>query len=366
MGWYNSSWLYRKQFVTDSTKVAGTSHTDFPIAVVHPKDGDFYSKCRSDGYDILFTAADGTTKLDHEIDYWSTNGYMICWVRIPSLSGTANQTFYMYYGNASATDQQNVSGTWNSGFQGVYHLGESSGQALDSSGNGNHLNVNGSPTRADAGIMGSGCVNITASGQNFRATATSVHNYTGDMTVSAIVKPDAPTAGRHQAIAGKGDNQYMLRIDLTGNAYCIFTYDGDWQNAKWASAANTNWAHVAGVHDGTRLSLCVDGTEAADTATQGINADTGAYFQLGANYDYSSRWWDGKIDEVRVSNVARSVDWLDTEYENSVNNSTFFSTALASGTGEETGGYSNEVNTVTSIGKINGVDAGNISSVNTV
>ncbi len=364
MSWYNSNWQYRKKFTTNSAKVSGTSHTDFPIAVVHPADSDFYSKCRSDGYDILFTSSDGTTKLDHEIERFETDGTLLAWVRVPSLSGSSNQDFYMYYGYASATDQSNMGGTWNAGFQGVYHLSEASGQAKDSSGNGNHLNVTGSPTRQATSVLGE-CVDITGSGQYFRAATTSVHNITGDITVSAVTKCDNVTKG-HQAIAGKGDNQYMVRIDLSCDCYQIFTYDGDWQNAKANSSATTNWTHIAGRVDNSFLTFCENGVQATDTATQGISADTGAYFQIGTNYDYSSRWFDGKIDEVRVSNVPRSNDWLKTEYENFINNSSFYSTALAAGTGEETGGYSNKVNTVTAIGKINGIAASSIAKVNTV
>ena len=45
---------------------------------------------KSDGTDIVFTASDGTTKLDHEIEsYNASTGLFISWVRIPALSPTA-------------------------------------------------------------------------------------------------------------------------------------------------------------------------------------------------------------------------------------------------------------------------------------
>ena len=367
--WYNSNWIYRKKFTTDYTKVAGTSHTDFPIAVVHPADSDFYSKCRSDGYDILFTSSDGTTKLDHEIEHFESDGSLLAWVRVPTLSGTENQDFYMYYGNTGAADQSNMGGTWNAGFQGVYHLSEASGSALDSSGNGNNLSVNGSPTRQATGVL-SDCVDFTGSGQNFRASAGTVHNYTGDLTISALVYADA--IGGHKSMVGKGDNQYMLRVDSSQSDLHFFVYNGSgWDGSSTNSTFPTGaWKHVAGRHNGTTNvhEVYLDGTVGVDVGNSAIAADTGAYFQIGANYDYSDRRWDGKIDEVRISNVVRSGDWLDTEFENLINNSSFYSTALAAGIGEETegSGYSNSVNTVTSMGKINGISVSNVSKVNTI
>jgi len=59
---------------------------------------------KSDGTDIVFTASDGVTKLDHEIEsYNASTGLFISWVRIPALSPTAETVIYAYYGNASAS-----------------------------------------------------------------------------------------------------------------------------------------------------------------------------------------------------------------------------------------------------------------------
>jgi hypothetical protein len=142
--WYNSSWLYRKKLTIDYTKVGATlSH--FAVLVSLTSDSDLAARARSDGYDILFTSSDGTTKLDHEIEkYISATGELVAWVRIPSLSNSADTDIYMYYGYASATDQQNKTGVWNdnggtaTNYKGVYHLKETSGTTFaDSASNAN-------------------------------------------------------------------------------------------------------------------------------------------------------------------------------------------------------------------------------------
>lgn len=124
-GWYNGSWKFRKKITIDHAKVGSTGapHANYPVLVNLSSDAAIAAGARSDGFDILFTSTDGTTKLNHEIEtYTSGTGALVAWVNVPSLSSVADTDIYLYYGNASASDQQNVSGTWESNFKGVWHL----------------------------------------------------------------------------------------------------------------------------------------------------------------------------------------------------------------------------------------------------
>ena len=78
---------------------------------------------KNDGADILFTAPYGITKLSHEIEtYSAATGQLIAWVQVPSLTPATNTVLFLYYGNASAANQQNPAGVWDSNFEGVWHL----------------------------------------------------------------------------------------------------------------------------------------------------------------------------------------------------------------------------------------------------
>jgi hypothetical protein len=44
---------------------------------------------------------------------------------------------------------------------------------------------------------------------------------------------------------------------------------------------------------------------------------------VGDRYDHT-RQFNGFIDEVRVSNIARSSDWINTEYKNQNNPAVFY------------------------------------------
>ena len=97
----------------------------------------FKPRAQADFDDILFTSSDGTTKLDHQIEsYTSGTGTLVAWVEIPSLSSAANTVIYMYYGNAAATAQQNITGTWDASFKGVWHLNSAFTDATSNANNG--------------------------------------------------------------------------------------------------------------------------------------------------------------------------------------------------------------------------------------
>ena len=107
LSWYGvAGWTYRKSITIDHTKVSADL-ASFPV-LVSITDSNLASHARADGYDILFTDSGGSTKLNHEIElYTSATGKLVAWVNVPNVSSSVNTVLYMYYGNASASNQQN-------------------------------------------------------------------------------------------------------------------------------------------------------------------------------------------------------------------------------------------------------------------
>jgi hypothetical protein len=125
-----SGYAYQRSITIDHTKVPNTNQTNFPVLV-----SGTYSYLatvsnggnvqNANGYDVIFTSdAACTTKLDHEVEtYSAATGAVNYWVRVPSLSHTADTTIYLCYGNSGiTTDQSNKTGVWDSNFKAVYHL----------------------------------------------------------------------------------------------------------------------------------------------------------------------------------------------------------------------------------------------------
>ena len=112
--WYTpAGWQYRKKLTLNGGLVPA-AQTDFPVLVgLNDPDSHLKANAQASGNDILFTAADGTTKLAHEIEsYDSTTGSLVAWVKLPTLTNGTNTVIYMYYGNAAAANQQNTTGVW--------------------------------------------------------------------------------------------------------------------------------------------------------------------------------------------------------------------------------------------------------------
>ena len=80
--------------------------------------------------------------------------------------------------------------------------------------------------------------------------------------------------------------------------------------------------HLAGVYDGHNITLFVDGLPAAERTGAGRIQTCDADVVVGRLQDGLGRF-KGEISEVRVSNMARSADWLATQYRNQVSPTTF-------------------------------------------
>lgn len=136
----DTNWTLRKKITIDNTKVSGTSHSDFAVLVSLSSDTDLKSSnVQSEGEDIRFTNEDGSAVLSYEIESFSndgTDGTLVAWVKIPTLSATADTVLYMYYGNSGAGSTANAASVWNTNYVGVYHM-NGTGNVIDSTSNGN-------------------------------------------------------------------------------------------------------------------------------------------------------------------------------------------------------------------------------------
>ena len=331
--WWNSDWTYRKVITIDHTKV-GETLTSFPV-LIDLTDSDLASKGRTDGGDIVFTD-DLNNKFDHEIEFFNSNtGKLIVWVEVPSLSSTIDTVMYMYYGNQASSSQQNVRGTWDSNYVMVQHLKEATGLFYDSTSNGNNGTAYGTISRNVTGKL-DGAVSFDANHDDYidAGTGSTLNFGTGNFTISMWLNA-ATQPGDFYTMLKKlrtQDNEYGYTVRCGGAGtsstrdsieFCI--YDGTtWKHANTASGVlNSAWRYVVALRTGDNIRILVDGAQAAQTTgASGINVDTTG--QLWLSRHSTVQWYTGKMDEVRMSNVARSAGWITTEYNNQANPSTFY------------------------------------------
>jgi hypothetical protein len=339
--WYNSGWQYRKKITIDGTKVAGTNaHLNFPL-LINSIDPEWKSTSnggrvvKADGTDVLFTAADGTTKLDHEIEkYVNTTGELIAWVRLPQLAPGPATEIFVYYGNAAAPNQQNKAGVWDSNYRGVWHLLE----GVPSMSGGADATVHGH-TGAPVGTINpyggkiDGSFDFTpASNYLDHANRTSLQ-LTGRMTISTWIHPRSYT--NTGAIIGKqgggGQRGWVIRLDSYGGINFNVAVDKDNVVSTYSSVLPLNtWSHVTAVYEpGVALRLYVNGVLDGENTTSIPLAQHNNSLNVltGKRNGCSPCEIDSRLDEVRVLAVDRSAGWILTEYTNQSAPSTFYSIA---------------------------------------
>ncbi len=90
--------------------------------------------------------------------------------------------------------------------------------------------------------------------------------------------------------------------------------------------STSTWYYVVATYDGSYMRVFNDGIELGNKTKSGaVATDNNVSVWIGSNPPNDYRPFDGVIDEVRVSNVARNSSWILTSYNNQ-NNSDDFTT----------------------------------------
>ena len=326
--WYDQNWQYRKQITINYTKVTANL-TDFPVLISQSTDTNLASHARTDGWDIVFTSSDKKTKLNHEIEkYNSTSGNLVAWVRVPNVSNTSNTILYMYYGNPTSSNQQNSTNVWSS-FQAVWHLLENPAgtapQMKDSTSNNRGATSVGSMTSTQQ-VNGQIDGNLNFDGTNDGldiASFTIGTNFSYEVWVNAT----SVTGGNgfRDIMTNYNYNRWLGLGTNGGTSGIIDFYDGT--DVYFGTALSTNtWYHIVATYDGTNLRVYRNGA-LLGTQAKSYTAQTST-FHIGYSKSISTEYFNGKIDEVRVSSVVRSQAWITTEYNNQYSPNTFYSMAL--------------------------------------
>ncbi|GJL86118.1 MAG: hypothetical protein DHS20C02_18930 [Micavibrio sp.] len=316
VAWYDANWDYRQKLTIDSGMI-GSDLTNFTMMLSdHHLSSDFWAQVKADGSDIVVTSADGTTKLSRDMVSFDNVGESIeMHIKVPLVSSTVDTDIYLYFGNAAGTET-NDTAAW-SDFSGVWHLDELAGNAIDSTVNANNGTINGGLTQGVTGHLG-------------RAADFDDAN---DLISIAMTKGAISTFSFWATWDGAGNDMPIL-AGPNGAGPDLFLAGGNVSWNTWNGSANAFGATPAAASDGAfhhytlvvapgNTNLYFDNT-LVGTATYADPSAT-TIFQIGGIVPYT---WGGAIDEMRVSNVARSADWVAAEYNNQIDPSSFFSSNL--------------------------------------
>ena len=325
---------YAKSFAITFPGYSGSETlTDFPVLVkVSAARNDFdYSACQvANGGDLRFADASGNL-LSSEVDTWNTSGESLVWVKVPSFS--KDTVITAYYGNANPP-AVTASDVWSNGYVGVWHLNESAAPLAESSGISTPfkvpVNVTDRTTYAANGVAGSKSVSFYndgyTSGIYRRLEADDDPDLRGltNFTVECWTYQTVYRDDNAATILGAKDNWKISQSKTTGFMAARWLRDASttvFGPESSSAPAQNEWTHSTFVRNYTSDSKAdckwyLNGAENylwRENNPQATGNGSAVTISLGGGD--SIRVFPGSIDEARVSNVARSADWVKATHD---------------------------------------------------
>lgn len=316
--WYNSAWLYRTSITIDSGDI-GETLTDFPVMVYLDDTRIIWAHVQNDLDDLRFTSSDGETLLAYEIEDYTTNVDAWLWVQIPNVSGTTDTEFFMYYGNDVAANGEDKQGTWDTNYVMVQHMvDETTSTILDST----QYDNDGAKKGANEPIETAGKIDSAQEFDGVDDYITVPHAAILDLTTIGTIEfwVSLRELDEQQDLVFKEDS---YGVDLRGADNKIWvrkwepTLEGTSSDAFVGGDLN-EWFYIVGVFDrvtNNKISIYVNGAFVNDVAMTDDIAPSGRDLDLGSLRAGTAFEFNGSLDEIRISDVVRSVAWITAEYE---------------------------------------------------
>ncbi|MFZ2338487.1 MAG: DUF2341 domain-containing protein, partial [Bacteroidales bacterium] len=312
---------YQKTFEINGSMVGGVL-VNFPVLVniTNPQSNELKNiaygghVCDINGSDIIFTDAN-YNRLEYQIEsYNNSTGRLIAWVRFPILGNSGNTTFRVLYGNCQITASQSSESVWSPDYRGVWHLNESDYSDASPAGN------DGTPNNVTS-ITGK-----IAEGARFRSSNSSYVRMPSLTGVVAINQPHTISLWALYSTLPSGEQNFIsfqnsgalssVQIGFRSNNPTAWKWGGSVLASSSTDPSSSTWHYYVYTFDGTRHRLYIDGVfqESTAAAQTGIpnEANLGRYNDgLGGG-----EFFNGYLDEARYSVVARSAEWVTTEFNN--------------------------------------------------
>lgn len=330
----------RKELTIDATLI-DDDLDNFVVEAMRTDDGDIGADATANGGDIRFTLKVGGTLLTYERELWSLAGGLATFVHhveVPSVPSATDTVLYCYYNTSTGSppdgDDGGAGNSWDANFKGVYHLSETGsgavGEYRDSTSNGNHGRGGaGTGTRVPA-LVSAGKVDGAQDfdGSNdfidLGSPASLTSGISGALTVEAWAMLDTLTSPGSILSHNEGGG-YGILANYDSSLETWFYVNGAYRKSAilLSSLTINTWYHVVGTFDGSTTILYINAIAQPSVSASGTISNPAVAVGIGSNPDAVGDYnepWKGLIDEVRISNIARSAPWIKASY-NSQNGS---------------------------------------------
>lgn len=307
-GWKHSGSVFVLTTPQGTNLPAGSSVEGFPLLVRLHKDFFDFRQVQVNGQDLRFASNTGEP-LAYQIEEWNADkGVASIWVRVPKIQGNSRQEIKLYWGKADAKNESNGKAVFNESndFVGVLHM---SGPVKDET---ETLESKDSGTTPSVGIIGPSRHFV---GRQGVFSGDKISNYpsgASSHSTEAWFRAETPNAtivGWGNEGGGRGSK---IRMQLRSPPHIHI--DSDFSDVRGeARLPLREWVHVVHTYERENGKIYING-KLDSSAKPVLNIKSPARLWIGGwyhNYDFV-----GDIDEVRISKVARSADWIRLQYEN--------------------------------------------------
>lgn len=339
-----SGYSFCRSITIDHTKVGTVDSSNFAVLICGnsvstacSSDTSYWKTVGNGGklqsascFDVIYTSdITGATAIAFEAvpvvtaqNCNTTTGAGEHWVLVGTLSHTTDTVIYTSYGKASiTTDQSNKTGTWNSNYQGVYHLHNGTTLAVtDSTSNAKTLTNNGSVTavagQIDGGAGYAGAGKLTLAAGILDPTIAGA-TYSGWINASDVTTIQIILAN----VTGSSNRDH---VNIGTGALRCGHYNGT-TTFPASGVITTGLHHFTCVYDGTStVTAYLDGALQVDNGAPAGNSNAG--FSIGSRSGTATQTFFAgpMVDEVRALNAPMTASWITATYNNQSAPSTFF------------------------------------------
>jgi len=314
--WWNDDWNFRKQISLNTTAAGANVQTtlnNYPLLIrLHTGNFQYFLDMQQSGKDLRVVAADDKTPVKFHIERFDQiNQMALVWVKLPSITANANtEKVWLYYGNPSAPPNEDAASTFDVNQTLVLHFSEEGTSPQDATAYKNHP-AQFNAELSKAAFIGQGAKFNGSSNITLPQSPTLRLVPDKGLTFSAWVKVDGPQA---EATVAEGEkktfpsvitfteNESALSLQVRGTQPVLQwqATDTSVETPLLATFTPGRWHHVAFTAAQNKLNLFVDGaqTAAVDAALTELGSVT-----IGSGFT-------GELDEVRLANTVRAVDWI--------------------------------------------------------
>ncbi len=374
------------EILIDETICTDGTESNFPVLLVDDDtritlpqemlDSGDSNRAQSDGGDILAydngnsdakngyqtagtnPATISTDRIPIEIVHFTqgagTAGVAEIWVAVPTINcddQNKDRSIVLYYGGTSGKSQPGegtafgredvwCEGTWascNQDFELVLHFSESSSPSYDATANDNdgtwQNNVVQDSTWANCTI--GTCVDLDGTDDSITFPENGSLDMSGDATFEFWVNQDTlPGANLYASLLEKGTDygsaaNYSITLRADGSNALVYAADifsDHADDANWATnpdIADDTWEYYTYAVDisATDAFLYQDGASVSSDSTFSWGAVNNTATEIGEAGSLFEDF-DGWFDEIRISSVLRSADWLLATHNTIINSNT--------------------------------------------